>query len=151
MFHKALTLTFKEKTILEIWFRDGKVKQYDVACLFDKYPQMKALTDRELFLSGKLAGFYGIVWNDELDLECETVYEEGATVSVKRTGPCVSAGEALSAARIGEEMTQKQLAAVSGIDQADISKIERGLANPSLNTLDRLADALGKTLVIRFE
>ena len=66
-------------------------------------------------------------------------------------GKAGSAGEALSAARIGEEMTQKQLAAVSGIDQADISKIERGLANPSLNTLDRLADALGKTLVIRFE
>ncbi len=45
-----------------------------------KYPQLRALEDRNLFLSGKLMGAYGIVWSDELDLEVETVYEDGQLV-----------------------------------------------------------------------
>ena len=47
-------------------------------------------------------------------------------------------------------MTQKQLAEVTGIYQADISKIERGLANPSVSTLKRLADGMGLKLKIEF-
>ncbi len=48
-------------------------------------------------------------------------------------------------------MTQKQLSEVTGIYQADISKIERGLANPSLLTLKRLADGMDLKLRIEFE
>ena len=47
--------------------------------------------------------------------------------------------------------TQKQLSEQTGIYQADISKIERGLANPSLSTLKRLADGMGLKLRIAFE
>ena len=80
MFHKAERLVFKDKTILELSFQNGQVRQYDVAALFKKYPQMKELENRELFLSGHLEGPYGIVWNDRLDLECETVYEDGVVL-----------------------------------------------------------------------
>ena len=38
----------------------------------------------------------------------------------------------------------------TGINQADISKLENGNANPSIKTLQRLAAALGKTLKIEF-
>lgn len=48
-------------------------------------------------------------------------------------------------------MTQKQLSEATGIYQADISKIERGLANPSLSTLKQLADGMGLKLKIEFE
>ena len=48
-------------------------------------------------------------------------------------------------------MSQKELAAVTGIDQSDISKIERGTANPSVNTLARIAKALGCSLLISME
>ncbi|MGN0132124.1 MAG: helix-turn-helix domain-containing protein [Lachnospiraceae bacterium] len=51
-------------------------------------------------------------------------------------------------ARQRTHMTQKQLAEKTGIYQADISKIERGIGNPSLSTLQRLADGLGMTLEI---
>ena len=44
------------------------------------YPQLKALQDRSLFLSAKMVGAYGIVWNDDLDIETETIYEGGKTV-----------------------------------------------------------------------
>lgn len=80
MFHKAIDLKMLEGTALEVTFQDGVVKRYDMSVLFPKYPQLKALEDRSLFLSGKLMGAYGIVWNDDLDIEAETVYEEGKTV-----------------------------------------------------------------------
>lgn len=43
-------------------------------------------------------------------------------------------------------MTQSELAAATGIDQGDVSRIERGSANPTEKTLLRIADALGADL-----
>ena len=47
-------------------------------------------------------------------------------------------------------LTQKELAARTGITQADISRLENGEANPSLKTIKRLAAAFGKRLQIAF-
>ena len=80
MFHRAIDFKLLEGTALEVTFQDGMVKRYDMSALFSKYPQLKALEDRTLFLSGKLMGAYGIRWNDDLDIETETIYEEGETV-----------------------------------------------------------------------
>ena len=149
MFHKALYLKLLDGTSLEVTFADGFVKRYDMSALFGRYPQLKALKeDRSLFLSGKLCGFYGIIWNDELDLETETVYEEGETVGREKISFHEGSSKAVSSARAVAGITQKQLAALSGIDQSDISRIERGIANPSVATLERIAEALGGTLSI---
>jgi DNA-binding XRE family transcriptional regulator len=43
-------------------------------------------------------------------------------------------------------LTQKQLAAASGIDQAEISRIERGQTNPTTSTLAALLGPLGARL-----
>lgn len=53
-------------------------------------------------------------------------------------------------ARKAKNMTQKQLSELTGIAQGDISKLEKGNANPSLRTLQRLADGLGMMLKIEF-
>lgn len=47
-------------------------------------------------------------------------------------------------------MTQKVLSQKSGIAQGDISKIENGNGNPSLRTIQRLADAMGMVLRLEF-
>ena len=47
-------------------------------------------------------------------------------------------------------ITQKQLSDITGIPQADISRLENGNANPSLKTLQRLADGMGMKLKIEF-
>ena len=54
-------------------------------------------------------------------------------------------------ARTLSNLTQTQLAQRSGISQANISKIETGNYHPSLSTLKRIADGLGKRLVVSFE
>ncbi len=58
--------------------------------------------------------------------------------------------QALIDARKERGMTQKELAEVTGISQADISRLERGTGNPSIKTLQRLAQALQMALRIEF-
>ena len=53
-------------------------------------------------------------------------------------------------ARISQNLTQKQLAERTGINQADISKLENGTRNPSLKLLKRLADGMDMVLKIEF-
>ena len=48
------------------------------------------------------------------------------------------------------DITQNQLAKKSGVSQSNISKIEGGNYQPSIATLKKIADALGKRLVIDF-
>lgn len=47
------------------------------------------------------------------------------------------------------KLTQRQLSARSGIQQAEISRIEGGRANPTVATVFALAKALGGDLAIR--
>lgn len=49
-----------------------------------------------------------------------------------------------------KSITQKQLADITGIPQADISRLENGNANPSLRTLKRLAEGMGMQLKVEF-
>ena len=58
--------------------------------------------------------------------------------------------KALVDARNSLNLTQKELAERTGINQADISKIENGTRNSSLNLLKRLADGMGMVLKIEF-
>ena len=52
--------------------------------------------------------------------------------------------------RTSQNITQKELAERTGINQADISKLENGTRNPSVNLLKRLADGMGMALKIEF-
>ena len=53
-------------------------------------------------------------------------------------------------ARISQNLTQKELAERTGINQADISRLENGTRNPTLKLLQRLADGRGMQLRIEF-
>ena len=53
-------------------------------------------------------------------------------------------------ARTSQNLTQKELSERTGINQADISKLENGTRNPSVNLLKRLADGMGMVLKIEF-
>ena len=46
--------------------------------------------------------------------------------------------------------TQAQLAEATGINQANISRLENGAGNPSLQTLKRLAAGMGMKLKLEF-
>ena len=58
--------------------------------------------------------------------------------------------KAIVDARTSQNLTQKELAERSGINQADISKLENGTRNPSVNLLKRLAEGMDMALKIEF-
>ena len=57
---------------------------------------------------------------------------------------------AMIESRKEKNISQQELAEATGIDRSDISKIENGNANPSLKTIKRVAEGLGKKVEIRF-
>jgi ribosome-binding protein aMBF1 (putative translation factor) len=58
-------------------------------------------------------------------------------------------GRRIAEARLAKDLTQKQLAKLAGINQADVSNIERGAANPTFNTLNALVSAVGMELDLK--
>ena len=58
--------------------------------------------------------------------------------------------QAMIDARKKLNLTQKDLSERTGITQADISRIENGTRNPSLNMLKRLAKGMGMQLKLEF-
>lgn len=57
--------------------------------------------------------------------------------------------KALLEARKKQGLTQQELARRTGIDQADISKIEHGKLSVSFKTMRKLANGMGKPLRIQ--
>lgn len=147
---KAIKLILRENTIFDLMFLDGVVKRYDILSLSNKFPQLNELKDRKLFLSGKLFGWSGVIWNEDLDIDAETVYEEGIDVTDEYNDISVYIlGYEIKEKRLERELSQEELANLSGIDQSDLSKIERGTLNPSLKLIDRIAKGLGSKISIK--
>ena len=151
---EAIKLILKENTLFDLFFIDGSVKRYDILSLANKFPQLNALKDRKLFLKGHLMGFSGVVWNDELDISAETVYEDGIDVTNEYDDTDITnivIGYQIKKKRLEQFMSQEELAKNAGIDQSDLSKIERGCMNPSVKMLKKIAKGLGLKLELSFE
>lgn len=58
--------------------------------------------------------------------------------------------QALIDVRKSQNITQKELSEATGITQADISRIENGTRNPSLEMVKRLAAGMGMRLKLEF-
>ncbi|MBI5123136.1 helix-turn-helix transcriptional regulator [Candidatus Roizmanbacteria bacterium] len=53
--------------------------------------------------------------------------------------------------RLRQKMTQKQLAKRLDTKQSAISRLEKGMINPTVEFLNKLASAFGKKLVVQFK
>lgn len=60
-------------------------------------------------------------------------------------------GEQIRQLREAAGMVQVDLAAAAGITQGQLSQYEADLVRPKLDVLGRLADALGKSLIVTAE
>jgi transcriptional regulator with XRE-family HTH domain len=63
----------------------------------------------------------------------------------KRNGVLAALGQNVRQSREAKELTQEKLAEKAGLDPTYISGIERGLRNPGIKNVARLARALGLT------
>ncbi|MGF7236315.1 MAG: helix-turn-helix domain-containing protein [Frankia sp.] len=69
----------------------------------------------------------------------------GASTSSEAGPPQAALGAAIRVRRLARGLTLKDVAALTGLSHPFLSKIERGLAQPSMRSLTMLADALGTT------
>ena len=79
MIHKIKSVSALPEYKLSVKFSEGITKIYDVKPLFEEIPIFAELERHsELFASVSVdVGGYGIVWNDELDLSCDELWENG--------------------------------------------------------------------------
>jgi len=78
MFHKIKDVHALPDMILQVEFLDGIVKLYDVKPLMDKWAVFKKLKRNALFdLVRVEVGGYGVVWNKDIDLSCDELWENG--------------------------------------------------------------------------
>lgn len=88
MFHKVINVSALPDYCLSVQFAEGVTKLYDVKPLFEKWPVFKSLENNlELFTSVKAdVGGYGIAWNDNIDISCDELYENGKEVKTPFDG-----------------------------------------------------------------
>lgn len=151
--HKATAVQAKDDYKIRVEFDDGKVVLFDVKPLFSLIPAFRELqTEPELFGAVNIEQDGEVIsWNSNLNLDAKTVWAKGTLLEFTKK-PDVNhlLAYRLQLSRFFAGMTQKELAEKTGIYQADISKLERGLGNPSINTLERIAEGLDMELFIDF-
>lgn len=79
MFYKIKAVQPLPSYNLLVSFTTGECKRYNVAPLFEKWDIFKTLANvKGLFEQVHVdAGGYGISWNDDIDLSCNELWENG--------------------------------------------------------------------------
>ena len=82
MFHKIKHVNALPDYRLSVQFVEGVTKIYDIKPLFAKWDVFKRLrSEHGLFESVEVdQGGYGVIWDDDIDLSCDELYENGKTV-----------------------------------------------------------------------
>lgn len=82
MFHKIKDVQALPEHKLNVYFCEGQRRIYDVGRLVEKHAFFAPLLeDDQLFNSVKVdVGGYGILWNDDLDLSCDELWDNGEII-----------------------------------------------------------------------
>ena len=126
MFHKIKSVTPLPGYKLSIQFSEGVTKLYDVGLLFEKITAFKHfLTQPETFEDVFVdAGGYGVVWNDDLDLSCDELWEHGTVTKTPFDG-LLSFGDATELWGLNESTLRKAITygkLVNGVDVCKFGK-----------------------------
>ena len=126
MFHKVKAVNALPDYCLSVQFAEGITKIYDVKPLFEKWPQFKKLESiPDLFFDVRVdVGGYGIIWNDDLDLSCDELFENGETVKTPFDG-LMAFTDATELWGLNESTLRKAIAygkLVNGVDACKYGK-----------------------------
>jgi len=79
-FHKINKIYILENYRLKIEFINSEIKIYDVKKLIDNDVIYKPLLNKTLFLKASVdVDRCGVIWNDDIDISCDKLYENGIT------------------------------------------------------------------------
>ena len=126
MFHKVKNVFPLPEFKLSVQFSEGVTKIYDVKKLFEKIPVFAEFKDKpqEFFCVHVDVGGYGIVWNDELDLSCDELWNNGVQVDTPFDG-LMAFSDATELWGLNESTLRKAIAygkLVNGVDVCKFGK-----------------------------
>ena len=126
MFHKVKAVNALPDYRLSVQFAEGVTKIYDVKPLFAKWKPFKALENAPELFSGVEVdmGGYGIIWNDDLDLSCDELFENGEMVKTPFDG-LMAFTDATQLWGLNESTLRKAIAygkLVNGVDACKYGK-----------------------------
>lgn len=126
MFHKIKNVTALPDFRLSVQFSEGVTKIYDMKILFGKVPSFAILKDNSYEFSGVTVdvGGYGIVWNDELDLSCDELWDNGVQVDTPFDG-LIAFSDATELWGLNESTLRKAITygkLVNGVDVCKFGK-----------------------------
>ncbi len=126
MFHKIKNVAALPDFRLSVQFSEGVTKIYDIKPLFDRLPVFRELKDNPEVFSDVFVdtGGYGIVWNDDLDLSCDELWEHGIPVRTPFDG-LMSFSDATQMWKLNESTLRKAVSygkLVNGVDVCKFGK-----------------------------
>lgn len=123
MFHKIKNVAALPDYRLSVQFSEGVTKIYDIQPLFDRLPIFAALKDdKQTFYNVSVdVGGYGIVWNDELDLSCDELWEHGTQVHTPFDG-LIAFSDATELWGLNESTLRKAISYGKLVDGVDVCK-----------------------------
>lgn len=126
MFHKIKMVSALPDFRLSVQFCEGITKIYDVKPLFDQIPAFASLREHpeEFGAVSVDVGGYGIVWNDDLDLSCDELWEHGVPVETPFDG-LLALSDATKLWGLNESTLRKAISygkLVNGVDVCKFGK-----------------------------
>ncbi len=125
MFHKIKNVAPLPDYKLSIQFSEGVTKIYDMNPLFEKLPVFAVLKDSAEYTGVRVdVGGYGIVWNDDLDLSCDELWENGEATKTPFDG-LIAFSDATQLWNLNESTLRKAISygkLVNGVDVCKFGK-----------------------------
>lgn len=126
MFHKVKNISALPEFRLSVQFCEGVTKIYDLNPLFDSLPMFGYFKDHpeEFSCVTVDVGGYGIIWNDELDLSCDELWDKGVQIETPFDG-LMSFADATQLWGLSESTLRKAIAygkLINGIDVCKFGK-----------------------------
>ncbi len=122
MFYKIRAVCALPDYKLSVQFAQGVTKLYDCKPLFAQYPCFAALKEERLFYDVTVdVGGHGIIWNDDLDLSCDELWENGVVIDTPFDG-LIALSDATILWGLNESTLRKAIVYGKLVDGVDVCK-----------------------------
>lgn len=126
MFHKVKSVAPLPEFKLSVQFCEGVTKLYDLKPLFSHAPAFGHFAEHpeEFYGVSVDVGGYGIIWNDDLDLSCDELWEHGTSIETPFDG-LMAFSDATTLWKLNESTLRKAISygkLVNGVDVCKFGK-----------------------------
>lgn len=123
MLHTVKSVTALKDLKLSVQFSEGVTKIYNVAPLMIKIPAFKRFEQHPEMIEDVAVdvGGYGVVWDDEIDLSCDELWENGVIVETPFDG-LMALSDATQAWDLNESTLRKAISYGKLVNGVDVCK-----------------------------